>query len=85
MSSSPLPICEHAKAGLAKAKLETAHRLKELNDAEHKLHELEAAQPPDEAAIEAQKAKVDQARDNWLEARKKQKDWQEAVDELCNP
>ncbi|MFE1312441.1 hypothetical protein [Streptomyces sp. NPDC058755] len=46
---------------------------------------MEAAQPPDEAAIEAQKAKVDQARANWLAAREKQKEWQESVDELCNP
>ncbi|WP_251094927.1 hypothetical protein [Streptomyces sp. Caat 7-52] len=84
MPSLP-PICEHAKAGLAKAKRETSFRLNELNDAQNKLHELEAAQPPDETAIEAQKAKVDQSRDNWLEARKKQKEWQEAVDELCNP
>ncbi|MFF4569793.1 hypothetical protein [Streptomyces sp. NPDC001410] len=85
MSSSPLPICEEAKDGLAKAKLETARRLKELDDAERKLHELEAAQPPDEAAIEAQKARVGQARANWLAAREKQKEWQESVDELCNP
>ncbi|MFE6064512.1 hypothetical protein [Streptomyces sp. NPDC056431] len=84
MPISP-PICEAAKAGLAKAKKDTARTLKELHDAERKLHELEAAQPPDEAAIEAQKAKVEQARAIWLEAKKKQKEWQESVDEVCNP
>lgn len=45
MSSSPLPICEHAKAGLAKAEQETARTRKELDDVERKLHKLEAAQP----------------------------------------
>ncbi|WP_431676213.1 hypothetical protein [Kitasatospora sp. KL5] len=85
MSSSLPPICEEAKADLAKAKLETASRLKELDDAERKLHELEVAQPPDTVAIEAQKAKVDQARANWLAAKKKQKELQEVADDLCNP
>ncbi|MEU9033392.1 hypothetical protein AB0D45_00485 [Streptomyces sp. NPDC048352] len=79
------PPCEHAKAGLKKAKEVTAAELKDLNDAQHKLIELQAVQPPNEAAIEAQEAKVDTARNNWLKARKTEKEWQVAVEELCNP
>ncbi|MCX5610227.1 hypothetical protein OHB39_22010 [Streptomyces sp. NBC_00047] len=75
MSSSPLPICEHAKAGLAKAEQETARTRKELDDVERRLHKLEAAQPPDTAAIEAQKAKFNQARANWLAAKKNGRGW----------
>ncbi|MCX5610194.1 MULTISPECIES: hypothetical protein [unclassified Streptomyces] len=78
-------LCQKAKDAFAKAKLETKRKLKELNDAERKLDELEAAQPPDTAAIEAQKAEVDQALANWKAARKEQKDRQEAVDDFCNP
>ncbi|MDX3697084.1 hypothetical protein PV726_44050 [Streptomyces europaeiscabiei] len=79
------PICEHARAALEDAKKVTKGRQKQLNDAEVKLNQLLAAQPPDEAAIEAQKVQVEVARNAWMAARKTQKDWQEAVDELCTP
>ncbi|MFJ4536692.1 hypothetical protein ACIP39_12105 [Streptomyces tibetensis] len=69
------------KPGLERTKKATDGRLKLLNESQQKLNQLRAGQPPDEAAIEAQKAKVDDTRDSW--ARKKQKEWQEAVDELC--
>ncbi|MGW2681318.1 hypothetical protein [Streptomyces sp. NPDC001436] len=81
----PESMCQQAKHDFEKAKRETAFRLEELEQAEAKLTTLEAAQPPDAAAIEAQKAKVEQARAELEEAREIQKDRKETMDDLCNP
>lgn len=78
-------MCQQAKHDFEKAKRETAFRLEELKRAEAKLTALEAAQPPDAAAIEAQKAEVKQASAQWKEAREIQKDRKETMDDLCNP
>ncbi|MER6784260.1 hypothetical protein ABT330_06380 [Streptomyces sp. NPDC000658] len=81
----PESMCQQAKHDFEKAKRETAFRLEELERAEAKLTALEAVQPPDAAAIEAQQAKVKQAHAQLNEAREIQKDRKETMDDLCNP
>ncbi|MEV7419875.1 hypothetical protein [Streptomyces sp. NPDC089919] len=81
----PTEQCQTAMADLAEAKIRTARRLRELIDAQDELHELEAAEPPDTTAIEAQRAKVHQAVANRKAAQEEEDACQERVDDFCGP
>ncbi|GAA0271424.1 hypothetical protein GCM10010302_06260 [Streptomyces polychromogenes] len=85
MSHPSAPHCQEAKAALKKAVEHRKYRLKILLEAEEKLKKLKAEKPPNPAAIAAQEGEVEKDRKLWEEAKEKEADCADAVDQFCNP
>lgn len=85
MSHPSAPHCQEAKAALAKAEKHTKFTLKILLEAEEKLKKLKAAHPPNPTAIAAQEAEVENDRKLWNQAKEKEEDCRDSVDQFCNP
>ncbi|MFH8574195.1 hypothetical protein [Streptomyces sp. NPDC017993] len=77
--------CKQAKEALEKAKHHLKRCATELDEEQHKLAQLRAAQPPDPKAIAAQEEEVDDAKKRLRKAQERVREEQERVDEICSP